>query len=491
VREGMAGEKILVVEDEAIVAQDISGRLELMGYKVMGIASNADDAIARAGELCPDLVLMDIRLEGKSDGIAAAGAIRKELDIPSIFLTAYADEETIRKAATAEPFGYLVKPFHDRELHASIETAIYRHRTEKALRASETRFRALFQLAPDAILLADLEGRVSILNTAAESLFGKPGGEAVGKNIVELLPPEESQKCGTFLSELRMNGILRGMELAVLSRSGEAVWVEVSASVMLDETGRKTGVVAIFRDIADRKRAHREMLGRLMTHELEEGNLYLVKEVAPVLSRECFMELVRAGYRGAVLSRDPPKATPLDEGPHIEHRWLSAEGGDGSMRPDPGSLCRWVESLGRNQAIFIDRLDYIMSENDIAKSLQFMHRLREIAYLKGHVIILSLDPGTLGPTELRGFEKDALEIQTRTSTGLPGDMMETLKYVYQQNVVGVKPTMTGLCTDLRLSRPTARKRIRMLVRTGHLLLSARGRTKVLELTEKGRRAFPG
>jgi predicted transcriptional regulator len=170
---------------------------------------------------------------------------------------------------------------------------------------------------------------------------------------------------------------------------------------------------------------------------------------------------------------------------------LSAEENDGSMRPDLGLLCRWIEALGRNQAILIDRLDYLIAQNDIAKTLHFVHRLREIAYMKGHVIIISLDPGTLGPMELRGFEKEALEIQTRTSNGLPGDMMETLKYVYQQNVVGVKPTMTGLCTELRLSRPTARKRIRMLVRTGHLLLSARGRTKVLELTEKGRRAFPG
>ena len=487
----MAGERILVVEDEAIVAQDIKARLEGLGYDVTGIAHNAEDAIRIARELRPCLALMDIRLGDRRDGIEVAMIIRKDLDIPSIFLTAYADDETLRRAQAAEPFGYLVKPFQDRELRASIETALFKHNAEKALRASETRFRALFQLAPDAILLADLEGRISILNQAAESLFGRSGEEAAGKNIIELLSPEESQKCGTFLSELRRNGILRGMELSVLSRSGDAVWVEVSASVMSGEAGCKTGVVAIFRDVVDRKRAHREMLGRLMTHELEEGNLYLVLEVAPVLSRECFMELVRAGYRGAVLSRSPAGAMPHDEGFHLEHRWLSAEGSDGSMPPDLGLLCRWVEALGRNQAILIDRLDYLISENDTVKSLHFVHRLREIAYLKGHVIILSLDPGTLGPMELRRFEKEALEIQTRTSTGLPGDMMETLKYVYQQNVVGVKPTMTGLCTELRLSRPTARKRIRMLVRTGHLLLSARGRTKVLELTEKGRRAFPG
>jgi DNA-binding MarR family transcriptional regulator len=231
------------------------------------------------------------------------------------------------------------------------------------------------------------------------------------------------------------------------------------------------------------------MMSRLMAHDLEEGNLYLVKEAAPVLSLECFRELLRAGYRGAVLSRSPAGEFSFEGAPLFEFRWISGREREGSLPPDLPVIERWLEGLRRNQAILIDRLDYLISENDFERTLHFVHRLREIAYLMGHIMILSLDPATLASTELRAFEKEGQEIRARAAKGLPEDMLEVLKYVYQQNGAGIKPTMTEICTEFALSRPTARKRVRNLVRAGHILLNTRGRTKIVELSEKGRRVF--
>lgn len=132
----MAKGRILVVEDERIVAKDISKRLKDLGYGVVAAVSSGEAAIETATEARPDLVLMDIQLKGSVDGIEAAEKIRSELNIPVIYLTAYADENTLQRAKVTEPFGYIIKPFDERDLHAAIEIALRRRLAESAVRVA-------------------------------------------------------------------------------------------------------------------------------------------------------------------------------------------------------------------------------------------------------------------------------------------------------------------------------------------------------------------
>ena len=127
----MTNARILIVEDEVIVREDLRDQLETHGYEVAGVAATGPDALAKAGETQPDLVLMDIKLQGPMDGIEAAQKIRAHLDLPVVFLTAFADKWTVERAKVAYPYGYLLKPFHDRALRATIEIALHRHRDEK------------------------------------------------------------------------------------------------------------------------------------------------------------------------------------------------------------------------------------------------------------------------------------------------------------------------------------------------------------------------
>lgn len=124
----MSKTNILVVEDESIVSKDIQNSLKKLGYNVVGASNTAEEAIVAAREKQPDLILMDIMLKGDMSGIEAADVIRTELNIPIIFLTAYADESTLAKAKITEPYGYILKPFKEIDLHSSIEMAIYKHR---------------------------------------------------------------------------------------------------------------------------------------------------------------------------------------------------------------------------------------------------------------------------------------------------------------------------------------------------------------------------
>lgn len=144
--------KILVVEDERIVAEDIEKNLMKLGYHVTALASSGDQAIKAARSNRPDLVLMDIVLQGRKTGIETAQELRSELDVPVVYLTAYADENTLSKAKITEPSGYLLKPFEKRELHSVIEMALYKHSTEHQLKKTKRGLQPYFKVLPTELL---------------------------------------------------------------------------------------------------------------------------------------------------------------------------------------------------------------------------------------------------------------------------------------------------------------------------------------------------
>jgi len=164
--------RILIVEDEAIVAEDLELAVTNIGYEVVGRAVSADAAVDKAVNLKPDLVLMDIVLRGEKNGIDASREIKEKVDIPVIFLTAYSDVELIDKAKSTEPYAYLVKPFQERQLLASIETALHKSGIEKRLEESEEWLATTLMSIGDAVIATDGAGYVKSMNHVAERLTG-------------------------------------------------------------------------------------------------------------------------------------------------------------------------------------------------------------------------------------------------------------------------------------------------------------------------------
>src|SRR3984893_17464889 len=123
----MTPARILVVEDDRVVARDIAQQMSRAGHTVVGITARGEDALPLAADTVPDLILMDVRLEGELDGIDTARLLRENFNLPVVFLTAYADEETVRRATVTEPFGYVLKPFDDMQLRTVVEMALYKH----------------------------------------------------------------------------------------------------------------------------------------------------------------------------------------------------------------------------------------------------------------------------------------------------------------------------------------------------------------------------
>ncbi|MCB9248374.1 MAG: PAS domain S-box protein [Ignavibacteriales bacterium] len=248
---------ILVVEDESIVSLEIQGRLEELGYTVAGAVYSGEDAIASAKELLPDLILMDINLRGNIDGIEAANFIKKALNIPIIYMTAYADEETIQRAKVTAPYAYIIKPIEVRELHTSIEIAMFKSQMEKKLIESEHRFRSLFENATLGLYRTSLEGEVLMANNALIKMLGYDSFEdLVNKDVVSGYVNPEIRN--DFIKLLESEGSVLGFESQWKKKDGSIIYISESARRGVDEEGNIVFDGTI-EDITNKKLAQDEL----------------------------------------------------------------------------------------------------------------------------------------------------------------------------------------------------------------------------------------
>ena len=183
----MESKTILIVEDEKIIAEDIKNIIVKFNYKVPFIVTNGEKAIQKAAELKPDLILMDIMIEGDIDGIEAAKRIYHEFGIPIVFLTAYADEKIIKQAVKSFPFGYIVKPFEDRELRAAIEIALYKSKMEMAFWKNRSFLLKIIDTVPSNIFVKDKYGKYLMVNKSFAELFNTIPKNMIGKTDKELI----------------------------------------------------------------------------------------------------------------------------------------------------------------------------------------------------------------------------------------------------------------------------------------------------------------
>ncbi len=256
----MVRTQILVIEDENIVALDLKNRLEILGYTVPAVISSGQEAIHQAAEIRPDLILMDIKLKGSMDGIAAAGQIRDRFDIPLIYLTAYADEVTLERAKITEPFGYLLKPFEDRELQTTIEIALYKHRMERRLKESEQWLSAILTSVDQAVIATDIQGCIKFMNPVAETLTGWSQTEALGSDLSELFKLIDLETRTPLENPItRVTGGEAEAEALLVARDGQERPVESSLAPLRDDQGAITGTVLVFRDISERKQAEKQL----------------------------------------------------------------------------------------------------------------------------------------------------------------------------------------------------------------------------------------
>jgi PAS domain S-box-containing protein len=256
--------QILVVEDEPIVAMDIEKTLKSLQYDVLPTVNSGSEAVKCAGEVRPDLVLMDIRLKGPMDGVDAAAEIHNRFGIPVVYLTAHADEATIQRAKEAQPFGYMLKPFEKEELHTVLEVALYKHRADRQLQERERWLDTVLRSTGDAIIVTDAQGIVMFMNPVAESLTRWKATQARGlpwregfKIIDEQSVSLPGDVLDVFHGDRASVGFPANTFLAL--KDGARVPISGSAVAMRDEDGKLSGVVLAFQDVTQRRAFEREL----------------------------------------------------------------------------------------------------------------------------------------------------------------------------------------------------------------------------------------
>lgn len=272
----MATPKILVVEDEVIVARTITQQLQQLGYAVLGTASSGAAAIAKVAETQPDLVLMDIVLKGEMDGVTAATQIRAQRDIPVIYLTAYADDSTLQRAKLTQPFGYIVKPFTVQDLRVAIEIGMFKHQMAQELQENRDQLATLLNSMGDAVIATDAEGQITFMNPAAEVLTGWQEAEAVDKAVTEIF--QVINEVTELPIENPVAKVLQDHEVVYLddftqlvTKTGQRIPIGDSASPLKRATGEVSGVVVVFGDMSDRRQT--ELLAKALAKEKELNRL--------------------------------------------------------------------------------------------------------------------------------------------------------------------------------------------------------------------------
>jgi two-component system cell cycle sensor histidine kinase/response regulator CckA len=260
----MAKPGILIVEDERIIAMDIKHSLLNLGYDVVGMAASGEDAIVKAGEACPDLILMDIMLQGKLDGIEAAEQIRQRYNIPMVYLTAYANDTILARAKITEPFGYVLKPFRETELHSNIEIALYRHEMEKKLQHREHWLAATLRSISDGVIATDVNGRVIFMNPVAELLTGWNQDEAIDQDINQIFQifdevTREPVELADLTVILKQDFFTPPTSNLLAIRDATERIIDHRVAPIINDVGRPIGLIFLFRDITEHRRLAAEL----------------------------------------------------------------------------------------------------------------------------------------------------------------------------------------------------------------------------------------
>ena len=250
---------ILIVEDSPVPLMELREKLNDVGYRILDTAASGEEAISKALALKPDLILMDIMLEGEMTGIQAAEFIRQNaaIEIPVIFITAYSDTETLEKVKETDPFGYLLKPVVDRELFMSIELALRRSQYQRRIEASENRYRRLFEDSRDAIFIIGDDGAFIDTNRSFLELFGYNESDSAIKHLKDLVRIPADLRA--VRSEVYTHGFLKDYEITLMTRRGDILYCMVTANPLKDENGSFFGFQGIIRDITFQKRVQEDI----------------------------------------------------------------------------------------------------------------------------------------------------------------------------------------------------------------------------------------
>jgi DNA-binding MarR family transcriptional regulator len=268
------------------------------------------------------------------------------------------------------------------------------------------------------------------------------------------------------------------IEKRYIKRAGDTFWGRTTLSLLKDEKGSPNFYLAMIEDISAIKQKEDELKYQLLKFKIQDGNVYLVKEQSPKLSQTVLQDLIKVGYKGSIVSRTPEKNYQVTMNEKFDFFRLSSKNKFGKLLGE-------MEKAPPKSVYLFDRLEYIFLTEGFEKAVKIIYQLSEIAYFSNLVILLSIDDSSLSEREIAVLEKETSSIEPRRMARVSEEFLEILRYIFQQNNIGNNPSYSKVGEELRVSRPTLRKRIKQLLATGYLVERKIGKTKSLELSSRG------
>jgi two-component system cell cycle sensor histidine kinase/response regulator CckA len=466
---------VMVVEDERVIALDISDSLMAMGYEVTGTAATGDECVQAAAQRRPDLVLLDIHLAGELDGIEVAHLLRERFQVPVVFLTAYADEQTLDRAKLTGALGYLMKPFRKLDLRSAVEVGLFRYQREREVRERERWSSILLRSIGDAVIAVDAAGQVSFMNGAAEELLGRRREDVFGHALAEVLQLLDEGTGAPI--ENPIQPALEQREVRQLPASkaftagGRELLLESSVAPILDERQAVLGAMVVLRDLSSRGRQEQPGLGESfsslatvaasLAHEINNPLSYILSNAYVARQELARIDASLAGGQPSFdsvsvresLSQTTELLTEVEDG--VRHI--------GRIAADLGSLGQRESELQPLDIIPAVQWALRVSHGTLKYQARVTTRFRPVPRVRGDAvrlsqIFLNLALNAAHAMSGRPFEENELFVATEldtegqvcvtvrdTGSGIPPELLERIfEPFFTTKPVG-KGTGLGLC----------------------------------------------
>ncbi len=443
--------KLMLVDDEVIITNQLEEFLTVMGYEIVAVASSGAEAIEKARKNRPDLVLMDVMMPGKNreksmDGIEAAQKIREEFNIPSIFITAYGGDQIINRAKDVEAFGFVVKPFQEQELRAAIEFALYRIKMERRLRESEEKYRFVVSTAAEAIITIDSKGNIAYCNSTTNLLFGYATDEITGRPFSFIVPERLRHQFENEINRIVLTGESEIIGKLVESYGRRKDGTEFAMEYTLTTWEVREGLffTIIARDITERKRIEqmKSDFVSLVSHQLKTP-------IAAVLG--CIDNML-LGLTGDLNDHQIEYLQAMQEISERNYRIISdllnvsrIERGVLSVSIEELQLFEIIEKVVQNHSMMAEDkgLDLIFDYPGDRISVnadrdKFIEALSNVV----HNALKFTETGTVVVSARRNNQHGIIEVQD-TGEGIPQNSLATL--FQKQQIFHGAPTSRGGC----------------------------------------------
>ena len=360
-----------------------------------------------------------------------------------------------------------------------------RKKAEEEIKKLKEFNESIVQSMDEGIMIMDEEGYITFVNPKIEKMLDYKRTKLVGEHWSDIFARDYHRRVRDSYAE-NLRGKHDRFEAVLVKKNRTELPVMISASPQFKDDAFN-GILAVLTDISDRKK---EDIAReeLMRYKLKRGSTYLIEEKELDKGKDVVYELYKNHFNGVIITREHPEKMSRDIELKLPLFWMTNDPKDKmSVRPEFPLLEKIIDdNIDRDTFVFLDRFDYLVTQNNFKDALNFVQHLNEIFYTRRGILIISLDPDTLTPQELSLLEKETTRLEVKREEKLTADLMDLLEFVHSRNRVGDSPSYKQIGDEFRISRTTTRKRIRDLIDKALMIERKSGRFKYLFLTEKGK-----